>query len=131
MATEIEAREKEAKIRSQLRTMATPPRAAQPTCLSVSLPRSDPVKAQTTSSVAAPKTQRQNSSSNDRLPGVDDEPADGSGDQHGRHHLERAGDFVVHAEWGFGRVASARIVASGPTPAANLYFAARQTVCLC
>jgi hypothetical protein len=63
MATEIEARENASKISSQFRTMAAPPRVAQPRRLRVSLPTSEPVMAQTTNSVAAPKTQRQNNSS--------------------------------------------------------------------
>ena len=60
---EMDARENEAKISTQLSTMAAPPSAAQPMRRSESLPRSMPMAAQTIRSVAAPKTQRQNSKS--------------------------------------------------------------------
>ncbi|MGH1552222.1 hypothetical protein ACRAWF_08955 [Streptomyces sp. L7] len=90
MAIEMDARGYAANSSSQLMTMATPPSAAMPARRHVMAPRSSPSPAQTPSSVSAPNTQRQNTTSATGWPGADNEPADRSGNDHGGGHLDRA-----------------------------------------
>ncbi|RYP44174.1 hypothetical protein DL770_011504 [Monosporascus sp. CRB-9-2] len=59
----MDARGYAANSSSQLTTMATPPSAAMPARFHVIAPRSSPSPAHTASSVSAPNTQRQNTTS--------------------------------------------------------------------